>query len=81
MRVFRVVTEEDGKTITAPGISETERKRAEYRYAAENISEVWEAIAFLREDQERDIIAIHEEHPGITVLPPSAASHADKESK
>lgn len=68
MRVYRVVTEEDGHTVKAPGVSETERKRLEWRYAAHSIGEVWDAIKFLRDDPEREVIAVHEEHPAIEVI-------------
>lgn len=71
MKVFLVTTEQDGRTIKAPGISETERKRFEYRYGADTMQQVWDAIAFLRENPEVDILAIHEEYPAITIIPSS----------
>ena len=68
MKVFRVVIERDGKTIKAPGITETEIKREEFRYAANTIQEVWTQIGFRLEDPECTVIALHEEHPAIHVL-------------
>lgn len=69
MKVFRVLAERDGKTVKAPGISETEIKREETRYAADTIQEVWARIQDMLNDPECLVIAVHEEHPAIVVLP------------
>lgn len=68
MKVYRVVTERDGVTVKAPGATSTEVIREEHRYAAETLQQVWDAIAWIRDDPERDLIALHEEHPQIDVL-------------
>jgi hypothetical protein len=71
MKVFRVLAEHDGETTKVPGKVSTELVRAEYRYAANTMQEVWDAIEWLRNDHEETIIAIHEEAPAITVLTPN----------
>ena len=68
MKVYRVVYEEDGETTTEPGKRATEIRRVDLRYAAEKINQVWEAIDWLLNDEERTVIAIVEESPAITVL-------------
>jgi len=68
MKVYQVVYEHDGETTTEPGKKSTEIKRVVARYAAETMAEVWDAIEWLREDEEQTIIAIIEEAPAITVL-------------
>lgn len=70
MKVFRVVTERDGIRIDAPGKSSTDIMRDELRYAAETIQDVWNAIEWIRLDEERTILAIIEEAPAITVVQP-----------
>lgn len=64
-KVFRVVTEYDGETTKKPGETTTELKTREYRYAAEDIEQVWEAFTV---DPEETLIAIHEEHPAIIII-------------
>jgi hypothetical protein len=68
MKIYLVVTEEDGRTVRAPGVSETERKRMQYRFAANTMARVWDHIAWLRNDPELEIIGVYEEQPSITVL-------------
>ena len=68
MKLFRVVVERDGKTIKEAGVVETEVKRIEYRYAAANMLEVWQTIAFLRDDPECSVIGIVEDAPHVQVL-------------
>jgi hypothetical protein len=70
VKIFRVVTERDGETTAVPGTGKrsTEIERMDHRYAAETITEVWDAIDWLRNDQEQTVIAIIEEHPAITIL-------------
>lgn len=68
MKVYQVVYEYDGETIAAPGKRSTEINRMVMRYAAEHITEVWEAIRWIRNDEEKTVIAVFEEHPAITVL-------------
>lgn len=68
MKVYRVVAERDGATTRKPGEVSVEIMREDYRYAAESMQQVWDAIADLRNDPERTLIAIVEEAPAITVL-------------
>lgn len=68
MKVYRVVAERDGATTRKPGEVSVEIVREDYRYAAESMQQVWDAIADLRNDPERTLIAIVEEAPAITVL-------------
>ena len=68
MKIFRVVTHEDGRTVKAPGVSETEVRQVDMRYATETMQQVWDAIEWIRNDPERELIAIIEEHPAVTVL-------------
>lgn len=68
MKVYVVRVERDGKTIKAPGVSETEIKREDFMFAASSISEVWDAIDFLRTDPEAHLIGVWEQHPAIQVL-------------
>jgi len=68
MKVYEVTFEVPGKTIKAPGISETELKREQTYYAADSVVEVWEAIQHLLNDPERSFLGIVERLPAITVL-------------
>ena len=68
MKVYQVIYEHDGETTTEPGKKSTEINRVVIRYAAEHIVEVWEALEWLRNDEEQTIIGVFEEHPAITVL-------------
>jgi hypothetical protein len=68
MKLFRVVTQEDGLTTKESGKSTTNIIQLDHRYAAENIEEVWLAIEWLRDDPERTVLAIIEEAPAITVI-------------
>lgn len=68
MRVYRVVTDRDGATTKEPGKTSTEIIREEHRYAATSMQQVWDAIDWLRNDPERTLIAVIEEHPAIMVL-------------
>jgi hypothetical protein len=72
MKVYRVVTERDGEKIKEQGKISTEIVREEFRYAAETMQEVWDAIEWMRNDPERAILAFLEEAPAITVLVPNA---------
>lgn len=78
MRVYVVRVERDGKTIAAPGVSETELKREDFLFAAETIGQVWEAIDFLRSDPEAHLIGVWEQHPAIQIL---GSSSTRKQSK
>jgi hypothetical protein len=73
MKLFRVVVERDGKTVKAPGISETEVQRFEYRYAANSMQEVWDVIEELRRDEEQHLIAIVEDAPLVEVVRAAAS--------
>jgi len=68
MKLFRVVTQRDGRTVKAPGISETEVQQVNLRYAAETMQEVWNEIEYIRNDPEQELIAIIEEQPAVIVL-------------
>ena len=68
MKVYRVVTERDGAATKEPGKASVELLREEFRYAANTMQEVWDAIEWLRNDTERTVIALIEEAPAITVL-------------
>ena len=68
MKVYRVVTERDGATIKEPGRTSVDLVREEFRYAANTIQRVWDAIDWLRNDPERTLIAVVEEYPSIDVL-------------
>ena len=68
MRVYVVRVERDGKTVKAPGISETEIKREDHLFAASDITEVWAAIEAIRMDPEAHLIGVWEQHPSIQVL-------------
>ena len=70
MKIFRVVTEKDGETTKEQGKTTTELRREELRYAAETMQDVWVAIEWIRNDQEKTLLAIIEEAPAVTVLPP-----------
>ena len=70
MKVYRVVTDRDGITSSEPGKRSTEIVREELKYAAETIQEVWDAIEWIRFDEERTLIAIIEEFPTITIITP-----------
>ena len=71
MKVYRVVTERDVATTKEPGKVSVELLREEFRYAANTMQEVWDAIEWLRNDQERAVLALIEEAPAITVLIPT----------
>jgi len=72
MKVFRVVIERNGATTKEPGKVSTELMREEFRYAAETMQEVWDKIAWLRNDPERTLLVVHEEAPAITVFQPAS---------
>lgn len=81
MKVFRVIIERDGKTRKVDGVKTTEIDRAEYRFAAETMEEVWEEILWIRDDVEKTLIAIVEEAPAITILTPNVPSDRLAEDK
>jgi hypothetical protein len=70
MSLFEVKWEEDGKTVKAPGVSQTEIKVCSHWYVARDIDQVWEAIADIRHDPEgrRRLLSIAEAVVGITIL-------------
>ena len=68
MKVFRVVTEKDGETIKIPGNTKTEIVQADYRYAAESIEYVFDAINRLIIHEEETVTSVIEEHPNIMIL-------------
>ena len=68
MKVYRVVVERDGSTIKEPGRTSVELVREEFRYAANTMQRVWDAIDWLRNDPECTLIAVIEESPSIHVV-------------
>ena len=68
MKLFQVMAERDGNTIKSPGVSQTEVIRDTMFFAANTIDEVWERIAWIRNDPERDLISISEVAPQVTVI-------------
>lgn len=76
MKVFAVQVERDGKTVKAPGVSETVIRKEEFLFAAKTLGEVWEAIEFIRNDPEAHLIGVWEQYPSIQVL---NASYGDSE--
>jgi len=68
MKVYRVVTERDGAATKEPGKVSVELLREEFRYAANTMQEVWDAIEWMRNDTEHTVIALIEEAPAVTVL-------------
>lgn len=68
--IWRVVTERAGRTTRESGVTSTELEREEFRYGAESIHVLWDGIEWLRNDPERDIVAIIQEHPLLSILEP-----------
>ena len=68
MKIFRVVYNEDGKTIKEPGIVSTEIKQMNVFYAAETMQQVWDDIEYIRNDVERELIGIIQDQSAVTVL-------------
>jgi len=68
VKLWQVTYETDGKTVKAPGISETEIKRPALYYAAETAEQVWHAIAEMRSDPERRFYSLTEVLPSVIVL-------------
>ena len=68
MKVFRVITEKDGETTKLPGNVTADIIQTDYRYAAEEMGQVLEAINRWIDNEEETVMAIIEEHPAITIL-------------
>jgi hypothetical protein len=70
MKVFVVLTQYDGETTKKPGETSTEVKKRERRFAAMTIEEVWKHHFNSPEfvDEGEELIAIYEEHGGLTIL-------------
>ena len=73
MKVFVIVTERDGETTKKPGKSSTQIIKSERRYAAMDIKQVWEVYWSKTEfrDETEELVAIYEEHGGLTILQPT----------
>jgi hypothetical protein len=69
MLLFEVRYEENGRTVTAPGVSETEIRNCTVWYAAESIEAVWKAVAHLRDDPEKRFTGIMQALPLVMVIP------------
>jgi hypothetical protein len=74
MKLYEYKYEEDGKTVKAPGVSETEIKTCSLYYAAESEEAVWAATADLRYDPEKRFRSIAEVLPLVMVLPTDPTS-------
>ena len=68
MKVFKVVYEEDGETTKGDGVRSTEIRQCQLLYAAETIQQVWVAIKYLLDDEERQVTSVAEAAPAITIL-------------
>lgn len=69
MNLYVVEWEEDGKTVKAPGVAETEIKQCNRYFAAENWETVWEAVEYIRSDPERRLKRVGEVLESVTVIP------------
>jgi hypothetical protein len=58
LTIFQVITERDGDTCTAPGVTSTEILREEFYFAASGIDVVWEATDWLRDNITRRLVSI-----------------------
>ena len=74
MKVFRVITEQDGATTRKQGETSTEIIRTEIRFAADNMEQIWKAMEKRIELGVETIVAIIEEHPAIIILGNSTPS-------
>lgn len=68
MKVFRVTTERDGPTTRVEGRTSIELMQEHYHFVADSLANVWTAIRWLRDDAERDVVAIIEVLPAVTIL-------------
>lgn len=70
MPLFEVKWEEDGKTVKAPGVSETELKVYSHWYVARDFDQVWKAIEDIRYDPEerKRLLSVAEAQVGVTML-------------
>ena len=84
MPLFEVKWEEDGKTVKAPGISQTEVKVCSHWYVARDFDQVWEHIKDIRHDPEgrRHLLSVAEVVLGMTILddrePPDTSTEGTK---
>lgn len=67
-KLFAVVYEQDGATVKAPGIFETEIKRVTMYYAADDIITVWNETEQLRRDPDINFKEITEVVSSVMVL-------------
>jgi hypothetical protein len=65
MKIYRVVTEKDGKEVEG---KDTEIIQVNRYYVAEDVRSVWEAIQYLFDWEIEYLKAIIEEHSGVIVL-------------
>jgi hypothetical protein len=68
MKVYRVITERDGATCQAPGVSSTEIIKEDFYVAASDMETVWDHTGWLRGDESRTMISITEVIPAISIL-------------
>lgn len=68
MNLFRVLIEREGRTIKEPGVTETQLRTEAIHYAAASISEVWDAIKWIRDDPEARLIAVIDDSVVVNIL-------------
>ena len=68
MKIFQVIYEQDGATEKTPGKITTTIEQYKLFYAAEHMEEVLDAILWIRDDLELNLIDIQEIIPQCTVI-------------
>lgn len=76
MRLYQFTYEVPGRTVKAPGISETELRRESLFYAADGIAQVWEEMKAVLADPEKEFVGLAEVAPLVTVLSASGEPNA-----
>lgn len=74
MNVYVAEWEEDGRTVKAPGVTETEVKAFKRYFVAGGWNDVWAATEYLRTDPERTFKGIGVVLESVVVLPTSYES-------
>ena len=68
MKIFIVISEQDGETKKEPGTRITDIYRTTRFFAACTIERVWDALASVRLDGQETIIEIREAAPAVIIL-------------
>lgn len=70
MPLYEVKWEEDGKTVKAPGVCQTEVRVCSHWYVARDFDQVWTHIEDIRHDPEerKHFLSIAECRIGLTIL-------------